>query len=75
MFRWFGKDKKNGGDSHHEINTMVTLNPPTHFLVVIEGDSEDVPIDLPLTVPFESINHITYVLALNAIPHRVEPLQ
>ena len=76
--RWFGKGKGDN-DGQHEEQTLLTWQPPEHFLVVIEGegvseDDETTLIDLPLTVPLASINHVTYVLALNGIPHRVEPL-
>lgn len=76
--RWFGKGKGEGDEQHEEQN-LVSLKTPEFFLVVIEGegvseDDEETLVDLPLTVPFASINHVTYVLALNGIPHRVEPL-
>ena len=58
------------------MQQTAELNPPKLFSVVIEGeDQHGNEVDLPLTVPVESINHITYVLALNGLPHRVEPLE
>jgi len=72
MLRLFGKDK----DENHEIEHMVKVDPPQFFMVVIEAETEDgEPLDFALAVPFASINHVTYVLAINGVPHRVEPLE
>jgi hypothetical protein len=56
------------------------LNVPKQFLVMIDGVAEEpdgscaVDFDLTFIVPKISINHFTYVLQVNGIPHRVEPL-
>jgi hypothetical protein len=77
--RWFKGNNDNDESGQHEEETLVTLNTPENFLVFMEGEAQDEDgnmsiVELPLTVPFGSLNHITYVLALNGVPHRVEPL-